>query len=311
MISLATARDEFIDWMRHERRLSPHTQSAYLTDVRDALSHLLNLTGIDPFSSQHAVDALTALSPQHVRSWLAHRLAQGITQRSNARALSSLKTFARFIQKRHGISAVAILQMEGPRFGKSLPRPSTHEQLMAMVDEGSSPASPASWVEQRNMALFILIYSSGLRISEALALSPKHMERDTLMIRGKGKKDRQVPLLDIAKQQVEAYQAACPYPLRFDGPLFVGEQGKPLNPGVFQRYVRTLRRAQGWPETFTPHALRHTFATELLKNKMDLRTLQTLLGHASLSTTQLYTHISDPQLTAVYEKAHPRTGKDG
>jgi integrase/recombinase XerC len=355
MTSLAQARDGFVDWMRNERRLSPHTQEAYLTDIRSALTYLLTRVSVipdsirdlseqpsyeipgqarddgikndgikndgiknrgdtgqgqgqDPFSADHSIEILTTLSRQDLRSWLAARLNAGITQRSNARALSALKSFARFNQKRYGCTAPAIFEMPSPRFGKSLPRPGTHEQLMAVIKPEGEAGLPTAepWVHQRNLALMVLIYSAGLRISEALALTPQHMVQGTLRIQGKGKKERLIPLLDVAKEQVAAYMTACPYPLRAAGPLFVGEQGGPLNPGVFQRFIRNLRRAQGWPESFTPHALRHTFATELLKNKMDLRTLQTLLGHESLSTTQGYTHISDPQLTAVYDQAHPR-----
>ncbi len=301
MVDLSIVQAEFIDWMRHERRMSAHTQEAYLREIRQALQNILKTHS--PLSPAFTLDILMQITSQDIRSWLAHRLDQGLSARSNARALSALKTFARFILKRHEVEISAIIKMQSPRFGQSLPRPSTHAQLLDVIN--SSVAEP-EWVSTRDLGILVLIYSTGLRISEVLALTPKDVEKDTLLVKGKGKKERIVPLLEEAKHYISHYIQKCPYTLLKDSPLFVGKQGKPLNPGVFQRYIRNLRRTQNWPESFTPHALRHTFATELLKNNMDLRTLQTLLGHESLSTTQLYTQISDPQLTAVYNKAHPR-----
>ena len=300
MISLEEALASFEDWMSHEKYFSVHTQKAYKAEALEALAFLNG--GQVPF--ERPLDALP-FSKSLVRSWLAARLKQGKSHRSNARALSCLKTMLGFFIKRHNLSVDdRLLSMPSPRFGKPLPRALLDQQITSTFQE--APDGLQTWVFKRNMALLILLYGAGLRISEALALSQHDFGNDVLIIQGKGNKERLVPVLPIIQQAIEEYLAAQPFLTKPDSPLFLSQKGTRLNPGVFQRFIRSLRRAHHLPETFTPHALRHSFATELLRHNIDLRTLQSLLGHASLSTTQHYTAISDPDLQRLYQNTHPR-----
>lgn len=292
--------------MAAERQYSPHTIAAYLQDLDDCTHFLQGHFGGEELPPL----PLASASLQDLRSWLAARLNRGFSHRSNARALSVLKTFIRFLAQREDIDLTPLLQMRAPRFGKSLPRPVSHTQVIALLDEdrfsGKLTAAPL-WITRRDTALIALLYSTGLRISEALSLCPRDLAQDALIIRGKGKKERLMPLLENVRQLIKSYGAICPYPLAPEAPLFRGRQGKPLSAGVFQRYIRHLRRSQGLPESFTPHALRHTFATELLKHHVDLRTLQMLMGHESLVTTQKYIDVNSESLIQTYIKSHPRS----
>ena len=289
----------FQEWLAQERRYSPHTIVAYIHDMQDILT----------FLEQHGGQSITVEYAHNVtimdlRSWLSHRVNRGVSHRSNGRALSVVRTFVRFLLKRHHIDLSHWLKIRSPRLPKTLPRPATHAQVLDVMSTVDLVIE--DWTAARDKALFLLLYGAGLRLSEALGLRIKDLGND-LKILGKGKKERIVPLLTVVQKELEVYLEACPFPRAPERFLFLGKQGKPLNPGVVQKRMRQIRTYLGLPDTLTPHALRHSFATELLKGHMDLRTLQSLLGHASLSTTQCYTDVSDPLTMETYLKAHPRS----
>ncbi len=291
--------------MASVRRASNHSIDAYLHDV----------SGFIAFLHQHISESVTleklgALEERDVRSWLAYRAGRGYAKSSNARALSAVRTFFRHLNNHAGIHNLAALQVPTPKLDKPLPKAPNVAQTSATLDGLEDDRDP--WVGARNHALAMLLYGCGLRISEALALTigDIHAGTDSLRVLGKGKKERQVPLLPIIKSAIEDYLAQSPYhEAKFhrapEFALFVGKRGKQLQPAVFQRTLQHLRRAYGLPESLTPHALRHAFATHLLSNGAELRDIQELLGHESLSTTQRYTHVDTSRLMAAYNAAHP------
>lgn len=283
------------------KRSSNHSINAYLHDV----------SGFLAFLTQHGggtVDlaALGRVEERDVRSWLAYRRTRSFAKSSNARALSALRTFYRYLNREGAITNIAPLQVSAPKLDKPLPKSPDEEQADAAL-EALAKQQAAEWVAARDHALACLLYGCGLRISEALALEVPDVahESSSLRIRGKGGKWRQVPLLPIISQAIAQYRQLCPYLAETKGPLFVGQQGKPLQPAVFQRNMRRMRRELGLPESLTPHALRHGFATHLLSRGAELRDIQELLGHASLSTTQRYTHVDAARLLDAYNAAHP------
>ena len=288
------------DWLRHVRRASAHTLVSYRHDIDHFIA----------FTQQHMgqeadIALLTSLQPRDIRAWLASRHGH-FEASSTARALSSVKHFFRYLEKQELLTNAAIFHIRAPKTKKALPKalaePQTAQALEAIATQHDEP-----WVALRDTALLILLYGCGLRISEALSLTAGGIPKgDTLSIIGKGNKQRQVPVLPIVRSAIADYLAACPYKRGKDDALFVGLRGKPLAPAVFQRELRTLRRQLGLPETTTPHAFRHSFATHLLAGGGDLRSIQELLGHASLSTTQRYTHVDKERLMAAYKNAHPR-----
>lgn len=296
--------DAFATWMAYlasERRLSPNTLEAYQRDVAGFLGFLAAYRG----EATRLAD-LPALKATDFRAWLAARVREGLSHRSNARALSAVKAFFRFLDKRYDLRNPALANLTGPKIPHSLPRPLTEDgakTVVAMPDalEGEP------WVAARDAAVLTLLYGCGLRISEALSLTPGHFEDgDVLRILGKGNKERMVPLLPLVREAVTAYRKLMPFAPGPDEPLFRGVRGKPLNPRAVQKLMQKLRGALGLAESATPHALRHSFATHLLAGGGDLRTIQELLGHANLSTTQHYTGVDMTRLEAIYEKAHPR-----
>ncbi len=287
------------------RRSSTHSIEAYLHDVSGFIAFLHQ-----HYSDSVTLDKLGTLEEKDVRSWLAYRLQRGYAKSSNARALSAVRTFFRHLNNHAGIKNLAPLQVPTPKLDKPLPKAPNLQQARATLD-GLESEHDEPWVGARNHALAMLLYGCGLRISEALSLTVGSLQGgDSLRILGKGKKERQVPLLPLVKNAIEGYLEQSPYhEVRFNRPanfpLFVGVRGKPLQPAVFQRTLKHLRRAYGLPESLTPHALRHAFATHLLSNGAELRDIQELLGHESLSTTQRYTHVDSSRLMAAYNAAHP------
>jgi len=282
--------------------MSSHTIGAYETDIRQFLD----------FQNAHqgkelSTEELRVLSLRDFRAWLVYRAERGYKNRSTARALSVVRSFFRFLAKCGYPTNTALASLRSPRVKIGLPRPLSVIQAKSLVDTISHLADEP-WIGSRNQALFTLLYSAGLRLGEALSLTRKEapLEAETLRIRGKGKRERIVPILPIVRQAFQGYIGLCPYMLEADSPLFVGAKGKRLNPAVAQKVMRIYRRAVGLPETVTPHALRHSCATHLMDASGDLRGIQELLGHASLSTTQVYTDVDTQRLMKVYEKAHPR-----
>lgn len=284
-------------YLSEGRRRSPHTVRAYLATA----ARLLDTIG--------EVDwpALARLDAAALRAQLARRRAEGLTNASAARELSALKGFIAFARGQAGMADPAPPRMRGPRVKKGLPRPVTPDEavnLAAMVEEDASE----EWIGARDRAVLLLLYGAGLRIAEALSLTGGALPLgEVLVVTGKGAKQRAVPLLPLVRAGVEDYVAKCPWPMDRQAALFRGAKGGPLSPGMVQKAMARARTSLGLPATATPHALRHSFATHLLGAGADLRSLQELLGHASLGSTQIYTKVDAAVLLDVYRSAHPRS----
>jgi integrase/recombinase XerC len=298
---------EVVRWLGYlaaERRMSPKTVEAYRRDVTQFLAFLA-----DHLGARVTLTKLAKLDPQDVRAFLAARRADGIAGRSLMRTLAGARSFARFLERSGKGRVGALAAVRAPRLARTLPKPlpAADARRMTQADLRAGEAR-APWVLMRDAAVLALLYGAGLRISEALGLSRAGWRRanDAVTVTGKGGKARMVPLLPQVKTLVDAYLAVCPRGLADDGPLFVGERGGPLSPRIVQLVMQRLRGALNLPETATPHALRHSFATHLLARGGDLRAIQELLGHASLSTTQIYTAVDADRLIAAYRSAHPR-----
>lgn len=298
---LKAGLQEWRKWLADERRLSPHTLDGYGHDVATFLGFLTQHLGQAP-----DIAALAALTPADIRAFLARRHGEGLAKSSQARGLSALKSLFGFFDRRGILHNPVLGVVRAPRLPRNLPKPLAADEALETLSAAATMQTEP-WMAARDVALFTLLYGCGLRLGEALAMSRGQAPRGaSMMITGKGNKQRLVPLLPAVVEATEDYLAQCPYILAAAGPLFVGARGGPLNPGVVQRQMRRLRAVLGLPDSATPHALRHSFATHLLAGGGDLRTIQELLGHASLSTTQLYTAVNEAALTAIYDKAHPR-----
>jgi integrase/recombinase XerC len=299
---LVAALRTWLNYLAQERRASTHTISAYQSDVGDFLRFLSFYDGDAP-----DVARLGALTRSDIRAWLSARTNRGCVAASNARALSALKSLARRLVREGRIEIGVLGTQRGPRLPHSVPKPLNAAEAEAALDN-IDLLHNESWLQKRDLAVLLLLYGCGLRISEALGLKRQEAPKSGAMLRitGKGGKTRIVPVLPVVADAISGYLAHCPWPLSQDGPLFVGTKGGKLNARLIQRALESLRRQLGLPETATPHALRHSFATHLLAGGGDLRAIQELLGHASLSTTQRYTEIDAAQLLSVYQAAHPR-----
>lgn len=298
------ARAQYADWLAYlagARRLSAHTIAAYGRDVRDFFGFLQAHLG-----GQTGLAQLQALQISDFRAWLAHRRGDGLNSASLARAISGLRNFFRFLQKTGVLENAAIGGLRGPKIPHGVPKPLSAPQALRIVaDAGDLAGEP--WIGLRDVAVLSLLYGCGLRVSEALGLNRSAAPLgDTLRILGKGGKERLAPVLPIVAEAVQAYLAHCPYKLSPGDPLFVGARGKRLSPRIVQLGMQRLRGALDLPDSATPHALRHSFATHLLSAGGDLRTIQELLGHASLTSTQRYTEVDAARLLDVYGAAHPR-----
>ena len=310
---LQAALDGWRAWIADERRLSANTLDGYARDVAGFLTFLAGHLG-----GAAGLDDLAGLEPADFRAWLARRVSDGLAKSSTARAVSAVRGLFRYLERNGLAENAAIGGLRSPRLPRLLPRPLTAAQAGELVEaagragprEGRA-AGEAGWLAKRDTAVMLLLYGCGLRIGEALGLfraeaPPARAETTAMVVRGKGGRERTVPVLPVVAQAIADYLAACPLDLEPDGPLFVGQRGGRLNPGVVQKRTRELRRALGLPESATPHALRHSFATHLLAGGGDLRTIQELLGHASLSSTQRYTDVDEAGLLKAYRDAHPR-----
>ncbi len=288
-------------WLATEKRCSVHTVAAYSRDVAAFCAFLAKHLG-----GPADLAALAALRLADFRAWLAARRGEGLSATSNARALSTLRGFFRFLDRRGLAHNAQITVLRSPKLPRSLPKPLTVVDAAHAVEDVAA-LSEEPWIAARDVAVLTLLYGAGLRIDEALSLDREVLPLgETLSVLGKGRKQRVVPLLPAVRQAIEDYVTRCPYQPGSDGPLFLGARGKRLRAGIIQLQMRRLRAALGLPETATPHALRHSFATHLLARGGDLRAVQELLGHASLSTTQRYTGVDAERLMEVYERAHPR-----
>ena len=286
---------EWEDHLALARRRSPHTVRAYVATAERLLTRL-------QLADWQSVASLTT---RDLRGQLASRRAEGLSNTSAARELSALKGFVAFAREQVGADPGTAPRMRGPRIKKGLPRPVTPDEAVNVVDAVAS-TSGAPWTGLRDAAVLLLMYGAGMRIAEALSLSAEDLPLgETLVVTGKGSKQRVVPLLPVIRQAVSAYVEACPHDLA-QGPLFRGVRGGPLGQGMVQRAMARARKALGLPDTATPHALRHSFATHLLGSGADLRSLQELLGHASLGSTQIYTQVDAAKMLEAYRSAHPR-----
>jgi integrase/recombinase XerC len=293
-------------WLRHlgdERRFSPRTVEAYRRDVLQFLAFLARHLGGVP-----SLAALAALAPADVRAFMAARRSAGIGSRSLMRSLAGMRGFARFLERNGKGKVGALAAVRTPKLGKTLPRPLPIAAARGVADpELAAGDGRDIWIHARDAAVLGLLYGCGLRISEALGLRRADVgAADAITVTGKGRKQRMVPLLPQVQKLIADYVALCPHDLPADGPLFVGTKGGALSPRVVQLTMARARGALGLPETATPHALRHSFATHLLARGGDLRAIQELLGHASLATTQIYTEVDAERLIEAYRSAHPR-----
>ncbi|SFG42326.1 tyrosine recombinase XerC [Methylobacterium gossipiicola] len=304
--ALRTAFGTWQDELLRERRMSANTAEAYARDLRQFLAHRQARHGCP------TIPGLIALKPRDLRGFLAARRAEGVGGRSLMRQLAGLRSFARHLDREGHGTVAALGAVRSPKVERRLPRPIPIPAAKAMTGTGLRDGEDREpWVIARDAAVIALLYGSGLRISEALGLTAKDAPGpgvDSVTVLGKGGKMRMVPVLPAVQQAVAAYQAACPYTLDPDGPLFLGAKGGPLSPRIVQYAVASMRGALGLPPSATPHALRHSFATHLLGRQGELRAIQELLGHASLSTTQLYTKVDAARLMDAFDAAHPRAG---
>lgn len=299
--SLARAVEDWRRWLIHEKRASRHTVDAYCRDLGAFLSFLQAHLG-----GPLGLPDLEMLAAADFRAWMAHRASDGASRASIARAMSVLRGFFRWLERNDRGANHTIRAMRSPKQAPGLPKPLTVADTGLLLDSlDSLPGEP--WETQRDVALFTLLYGCGLRISEALDLNRCEAPvGDSLTVTGKGNKQRMLPVLPVVREVVQAYLKLCPWRPVGDDPLFLGTRGKRLNAGVAQKRLRELRLLLGLPDSVTPHALRHSFATHLLGAGGDLRAIQELLGHASLSTTQRYTAVDSDSLLAAYRAAHPR-----
>jgi integrase/recombinase XerC len=297
------ARDLAARWasyLQHDRRRSAHTVRAYAATAHRLIDFLGRYRGelIDPA-------ALTRVSSPDLRAFLADRRANGLGASSAARELSGVRAFLRYAAEQQGTPA-QLPRTRAPKRPRTLPRPAAPDEAVELAENAADAASEP-WIGARDLAILLLLYGAGLRVAEALSLNAAVLPLGaTLRVTGKRSKTRVVPVVPAVREAIDDYVRQCPYPLRGDVPLFVGARGGPLNPDLVRRSVAGARRRLGLPDTLTPHALRHSFATHLLARGADLRALQELLGHASLSSTQIYTAVDAAHLLDVYRHAHPR-----
>jgi integrase/recombinase XerC len=296
---------EWEGFLENEKGFSQHTVNAYLIDLK----YFFNFVS-EHISEPCSISSFEKLSIQDFRAWLAFRHRKGLAFSSTVRSISAVKNFFKYLIKFHNFTNKSIFNLKNPKKAVPLPKALSENQVFEMLRTSLEINSKDDWIILRDRALLYLLYGCGLRISEALLLRIKDLSRNFLIIRGKGSKERTVPIIPILVDYIKNYLDRCPYRLVGDDFVFIGKQGKPLDPGVFQRQVRNLRNLLNLPEITTPHAFRHSFATHVLANGGDLKSIQELLGHEELSTTQKYTKIESKRLLEVYAKAHPAYGKN-
>jgi len=287
-------------YLQHDRRRSQHTVRAYTATAHRFVKFLGRYRG-EAIGAQELIEVASA----DLRAFLADRRGGGLGAASSARELSAIRAFLRYAADQHG-SVAQLPRTRAPKRPRTLPRPASPDDAVNLAEDAAAAAS-APWIGARDLAILLLLYGAGLRVAEALSLTADVLPiGSTLKVTGKRSKTRIVPVVAAVRDAIEDYARQCPYPLRGAVPLFVGARGGPLNADLVRRAVAAARRRLGLPDTLTPHALRHSFATHLLARGADLRALQELLGHASLSSTQIYTAVDAARLLDVYRHAHPR-----
>jgi integrase/recombinase XerC len=286
-------------FLTHDRRRSPHTVRAYVATAHRFLDFLVRHRG-----EEIGRFGLLTVPATDLRAFLADRRASGLGPSSAAREMSAVRAFLAYAAEDAG-NLPQLPRTRAPKRPRTLPRPASPADALALAEEAG--AASDDWIGARDMAILLLLYGSGLRIAEAMALTAGVLPVGrTLRVTGKRGKTRVVPVVEAVREAIAAYVAACPWPIGGSSPLFVGARGGPLNPDLVRRAVRSARKRLGLPDSLTPHALRHSFATHLLAGGADLRSLQELLGHASLSSTQIYTQVDAAQLLDIYRHSHPR-----
>lgn len=292
--------ERWASYLTHDKRRSAHTVRAYTGSAHRLIDFLGGYRGeaIEPGS-------LLGVSAPDLRAFLAYRRGGGLGAASAARELSAIRRFLAFAAEQQG-EAPSIPRTRAPRRPRTLPRPAAPDEAVALAEDAAAGASQA-WIGARDLAILLLLYGSGLRVSEALSLTARSLPMgQAIRVTGKRSKTRIVPIVPAVREAIDSYVLECPFAVSEDSPLFVGARGGPLNGDLVRRAVRAARKRLNLPETLTPHALRHSFATHLLARGADLRSLQELLGHASLSSTQIYTKVDAARLLDVYRHAHPR-----
>ncbi|MBM1221516.1 tyrosine recombinase XerC [Ponticoccus sp. SC2-23] len=302
---IAPALTDALDrWLAHEQALNgaaENTIRAYQSDLLGFLAFMGRHHG-----GQEGLGPISRITISDMRAWMAHERGRGVGARSLARALSAVKSFYRWLSDREGFEPTAVLSTRAPKFHRKLPRPVAEQAARDLIDR-VSVGHQTPWIAARDVAIVTLLYGCGLRISEGLGLTGAEAPLpETLLIRGKGGKERIVPVIPAARAAVDTYVDACPFEIAPAGALFLGARGGPLSPRMVQKTVEQARTGLGLPATTTPHAMRHSFATHLLTAGGDLRAIQELLGHASLSTTQAYTAVDTAHLMEVYDRSHPK-----
>ena len=294
---------QWLSWLSDQKRMSVKTIDAYERDVRQFLQYLTGHIGAPP-----KIADVSNLKPLDMRGFMARRREAGAEARTLGRGLAGIRSFIRYLEKKGLANSAGLAATRSPKQPKTLPKALQASQAVRLT-QAREHLSETPWVASRDAAIMTLLYGCGLRIGEALSLTPNMMNSahtGSIRVTGKGGVARLVPVLPQVVEAVDNYQKLCPYVMEADDILFRGVKGGPLQPAIVQKTMRVLRGALGLPDTATPHALRHSFATHLLAGGGDLRTIQELLGHASLSTTQIYTSVDTSRLMDIYEKAHPR-----
>ncbi len=291
---------EWISWIKNEKRLSTKTILSYRIDINSIFDFLGSYV-----NEEINLNIVEKLDDDDLSAWFYNRLKKGISHRSNARALSSLKSFLSFLVLRKKIKNSKILKIRGPKFLESLPRPLSESQIMKIIAEIKN--EKIKWIKMRNLSAVILMWGYGLRISEVINLKLMEIINDELRILGKGNKIRVIPISTELVKFITKMIGECPFNLESDGYIFIGKKGRKLKPEIIQRLIREIRKKIFLPDNTTPHSFRHSFATELLSNFADLRSIQELLGHTSLSTTQKYTSVNTDHIRKILEKSHPRS----
>ncbi len=292
-------------YLTNQRQFSENTLYAYCNDIENFLSFLSSY-----LDQTINLDIISKIDAQTIRSWLSYRVQNNYSIRSNSRALSALKNLYNYLEKNHGVNCHVLYIIKSPKKPRLLPKALPEDDVMLSIDYigqgGEGESVPGEWVMLRNKALLTLIYATGMRISEALSITQEHViNSEYIKIKGKGDKERLIPWIESSRQLVLKYLEALPFDLKKSSPIFRGMKGGVLQRAVFNKVLIQLRRQLGLPEHLTSHAFRHSFATALLESGSDLRVVQDLLGHKSLSTTQIYTKINSKRLIDVYQKSHP------
>lgn len=300
---LAQMAADWLAFLEHEAGTAANTRVAYGRDLEQFIRWWGHELGRPP-----VIGDAPGMTPKTFRGFLAYRRRADVENRSLSRTMSALRGFFRWLEQQNIVRSRAVQSVTMPRVGHSIPKPLTVEKAQAVVDDAS--AGEIGWIAARDTAVLLLLYGSGLRISEALGLTLRHFtsaERDIIRVTGKGGKERLTPVLPVTRAAITDYLTQCPFPLEPGDPMFRGVKGGPLSPRIIQLAMERMRGRLGLPAVATPHALRHSFATHLLAAGADLRQIQELLGHASLSTTQVYTEVDRQRLLEIYDSAHPRS----